>query len=287
MTDLTADEQRNIGTFIYFLILSLGRVKKKQKSKSRLGKINFAQMKGMKVNSNARRVLLIEKLIRQSSSYFQSKRINFVSWIHKRAFCLPVDFVDIVAQIYSRIVFFLLMVFANIAVHAAVVCCVQRLRHLIQLRSLVAVGCGWLASGRLSIADAGMQIREGHFFISGDALSWVVLKINTIIYTTGDATQKPLKCCSLTANVQRIYFECRNVASLNTDFFLRKIKANEICSFPKQWQPIDNPQFSSSLPVRCLIDSAEKCRTKWDEAKQQWFILRHLHTGVVSSPLRL
>ncbi|KRX76439.1 hypothetical protein T06_8902 [Trichinella sp. T6] len=70
-----------------------------------------------------------------------------------------------------------------------------------------------------------------------------------------------------------------------------------------EWQPIDNPQFSSSLPVRCLIDSAEKCRTKWDEATirqhpqqnnkegdenywafflpldQQWFILRHLHTG--------
>ncbi|KRX38544.1 hypothetical protein T05_6626 [Trichinella murrelli] len=67
---LTADEQHNIGTFIYFLILSLARVKKKQKSKSRLGKINFAHMmKRMKVNFNAGRVLLIvEKLIRQSSS---------------------------------------------------------------------------------------------------------------------------------------------------------------------------------------------------------------------------
>ncbi|KAL1227744.1 hypothetical protein T4B_3586 [Trichinella pseudospiralis] len=95
--------------------------------------------------------------------------------------------------------------------------CMQYASVLVGDDLFQAVGCGWPASGRLPIVDAGMQIREGHFFISGDALSWVVLKINTIIYTTGDATQKPLKYCSLTANVQRIYFECRNVASLNTE----------------------------------------------------------------------
>ncbi|KRY52851.1 hypothetical protein T03_3258 [Trichinella britovi] len=81
---LTADEQHNIGTFIYFLILSLARVKKKQKSKSRLGKINFVHMmKRMKVNFNAG---------------LEANQFRLLD-THERAFCLPVDFVDIVAQI--------------------------------------------------------------------------------------------------------------------------------------------------------------------------------------------